>query len=142
MKKTLNPKNDVIEAAGGLVWRETPTGRELALIHRERYNDWTLPKGKRETGESWQETALREVLEETGLKVKLGQFAGSLGYSVNGIPKVVLFWHMKLAGPAKFRPNSEVDQMIWLPFEQALEKITYQDEIRLLKAAYPHQNNT
>ena len=134
MKKKLDPQTDVIEAAGGLVWRETRAGRELALIHRQRYNDWTLPKGKREVGESWQATALREVYEETGLKVELARFAGSIGYSVNGVPKVVLFWNMRLIDSAEFQPNPEVDQMIWLPLEQALQKITYQDEIALLKA--------
>ena len=134
MKKTLDPNKDVIEAAGGLVWRKVPAGRELAIIHRQRYDDWTLPKGKRETDESWQATALREVFEETGLQVALESFAGSLGYSVNGVPKVVLFWNMRLTGSTEFKPNAEADQMIWLSVEQALQKITYQDEITLVKA--------
>ena len=62
----LDLKAPVVEAAGGILWRTGPTGREIAIIYRAHYNDWTLPKGKREPCETWQETALREVFEETG----------------------------------------------------------------------------
>lgn len=124
----------VIEAAGGIVWRKTPTGRQLALIHRPSHDDWTLPKGKREAGESWQETALREVFEETGLPAKLVGFAGSIGYTVEGVAKVVLFWNMRVRAETDFRSNAEVDQLIWLSLEEALEKISYADEARLLRS--------
>jgi 8-oxo-dGTP diphosphatase len=130
---TEDPYADVIEAAGGLLWRETPTGNELAIIHRAKYDDWTLPKGKREPDESWQETALREVFEETGCKAKLVSFAGSTAYGVCGSAKVVLFWNMVAVEDFGFSPNDEVDQLIWLPFEKVLEVMSYTAEKSLLK---------
>ena len=134
MSTNHNTLAKVIEAAGGLVWRETPAGRQLAIIHRPSHDDWTLPKGKREAGESWQETALREVFEETGLQAELVSFAGSIGYTVTGVAKVVLFWNMRVNAEPVFKSNSEVDQLIWLSLDQALEKISYEDEARLLRA--------
>jgi 8-oxo-dGTP diphosphatase len=134
MKKTLDPKKDVIEAAGGLVWRDGKSEREIAIIHRPAYDDWTLPKGKRDPDESWQETAVREVWEETGCKVEIENFAGALGYTVNGVAKVVLFWNMRSLEEENFTPNAEVDQLVWLPLSKAFEMVSYPDEIGLLKA--------
>lgn len=135
MKKAHNPHKKVIEAAGGLLWRDASPEREIAIIHRPDYDDWTLPKGKRDPGETWQETALREVKEETGYEVEIESYAGAIGYLVNDIPKVVLFWNMRVLNNINFKPNSEVDQLVWLPLEKALEIIQYQDEIALLKQA-------
>ena len=132
--KNKRTQTGVIEAAGGLLWRKTAIGRQLAIIHRPSHNDWTLPKGKREPGESWQETALREVFEETGCHAELGKFAGSLAYLVDDIPKVVLFWHMHLLNGGPFTPNAEVDNLLWVSLAQALEVISYPDEITLLEA--------
>ncbi len=130
---TENPTADVIEAAGGLLWRETPQGRELALIHRERYDDWSIPKGKREPKERWQEAALREIKEETGCEARLVSFAGSTAYTVKGAAKIVLFWNMDLLGDCVFTPNEEVDELIWLPKEEALEKLSYENEKNMLE---------
>lgn len=132
MNKTEKSKPDVIEAAGGLVWRSTDEGEEIAIIHRERYDDWTLPKGKRETGESWTETALREVAEETGCRTELGTFAGGIIYKVDGSPKIVLYWHMRLIEDQVFTPNDEVDQMLWMKPKEAAQKMSYPAEISLL----------
>jgi 8-oxo-dGTP diphosphatase len=121
----------VIEAAGGLLWRETSRGREIAIVHRTRYDDWSLPKGWREKGEEFIEAAKREVIEETNCKVKMGEFAGSTSYVVNGVPKIVLFWHMTLIGKCGFVPNNEVDTLEWVDVEQALSTLDYEDE-RLL----------
>ena len=134
MRQTHNTQAKVIEAAGGIVWRETPTERQLALIHRPSHDDWTLPKGKRESGESWQETAVREVFEETGLRAELVSFAGSIGYTVAGTAKVVLFWNMHVKAVTAFRGNSEVDRLAWVSLDQALAKISYPDEARLLQS--------
>jgi 8-oxo-dGTP diphosphatase len=128
---------NVIQAAGGLVWCEFPEGRKLAVIHRPRHEDWTLPKGKLGSGERWQDAALREVQEETGLKVRLEDFAGSCSYISRGVPKVVLYWHMRVVGEAKFRPGNkdEVDGLRWLSTNQAHSKLTYEREKRLLEEA-------
>lgn len=123
----------VVEAAGGILWHKTPSSTKLALIHRPRYDDWTLPKGKREPGEQWQETALREVYEETSQKASLGSFAGSTAYLADGVPKIVLFWNMNAGKITKFLPNREVDRIIWLPLEEAVKKISYESERALLR---------
>lgn len=122
----------VIEAAGGIVWRHGAGTAEVAVVHRPRYQDWSLPKGKREPGESWQETALREVLEETGCRVVIERFADGTIYSVKGRPKVVLFWHMRVTRESAFEPNEEVDQLDWLTPEAAILRLDYGSERRLL----------
>ena len=125
----------VIQAAGGLVWRETPQGRSLAVIHRPRHDDWTLPKGKLFQGESWQEAALREVQEETSCEVRLAGFTGCTCYMTKGAPKVVLFWNMALTGACRFQPNEEVDQLKWLSVPEALDKLEYEQEKALVEAS-------
>jgi len=127
-----NCEADVIEAAGGVIWRETERGRDMVLIHRARYDDWTLPKGKLEKGERWQEGALREIKEETGCDVELESFAGAVGYTVNGVAKVVLFWNMMVAGDCAFQASEEVDELIWLSPDEALEKMSYEIEKELV----------
>jgi 8-oxo-dGTP diphosphatase len=126
----------VVQAAGGLLWRDSKGRREIALIRRPRYGDWTLPKGKLKEGESWQEAALREVKEETDCDARLGEFVGCSCYSVKGVPKVVLFWHMDLIEEHPFAPNGERDQLSWMSSEQALEKMNYANEKALVKSGY------
>lgn len=126
----------VIEAAGGILWRERENKREIAVIHRIDHDDWSLPKGKKHPGEIWENTALREVLEETGYQAKIDGFAGTLTYTINGQPKVVLYWHMTpLAKTDKFM-NGEVDRVMWLSREEALEKLDYEDEKQLLLSQF------
>jgi 8-oxo-dGTP diphosphatase len=129
---------DVIEAAGGILWRETDRGLEMALIHRARYDDWTLPKGKLDEGERWQEAALREIKEETGCDAELVSYAGAAGYKVKGVAKVVLFWNMKAVGECVFEPSEEVDDLLWLSPDEALEKMSYEFEKELLGSCLVH----
>lgn len=125
----------VIRAAGGLVWRKVGGRKELAVIQRTRYGgDRTLPKGKLEPGESWQEAALREVQEEIQCQARLGRFAGSVIYPVDGVPKVVLFWNMTLVGDCSFVPSDEVDALQWLSTEEALKTLDYEGERALVEA--------
>ncbi len=125
----------IIRAAGGLVWRKVAGRKELAVIQRKRYGgDRTLPKGKLELGESWQEAALREVQEETRCQVRLGTFAGSVIYPVGDRHKVVLFWNMTLVGDCRFVPSDEVDALEWLSAEEALKRLSYEGERALVKA--------
>src|SRR5258708_39242029 len=100
------PHDDpVIIAAGGIISRETPHGDEVMVIRRNRHADWTFPKGKLKPGESLKRAAIREVLEETGCKVRLGMFLGAISYEVNGAPKIVLYW--RLAG---LKPRGVAEQ--------------------------------
>lgn len=121
-----------IQAAGGIVWRRSNFKKEVAIIHRARYGDWTLPKGKLETGEDWIQAAQREVKEETGCEVELKDFAGEVRYEVKGRDKIVHFWNMLKAGECKFEPSEEVDQVVWLSVEEALKKLDYAGERELL----------
>lgn len=124
---------DVIQSAGGLLWRETPQGTELLIIHRPKYDDWALPKGKLEPGESWTQAALREVWEETGYQAEIISFAGCLCYAYKGIPKIVLFWNMKVLDECQFNPNKEVDRVQWEKAEDAIKKLNYSSERDLVE---------
>lgn len=127
-----NEKSSIIEAAGGLLWRERDGKKEIAVIHRHHYDDWSLPKGKRTGDEDWKSTALREVLEETGYTAQVKDFAGTLTYTIEGKPKVVLFWHMVAQDYQPQSMNGEVDKVLWLPEEEAIKKINYPDERALI----------
>jgi 8-oxo-dGTP pyrophosphatase MutT (NUDIX family) len=130
---------DVIRAAGGLVWRNSSRGREVALIHRPKYDDWTLPKGKLTDGESWQEAAVREVEEETGLDVRIGDFAGGCTYLTKRAPKIVLYWHMEVEGETKFAgANEEADALEWMSVEDARKRLTHRRERRVLADSIAH----
>lgn len=123
------PGDDVIRAAGGVVWRLTGRNLEIVVVHRPKYNDWSLPKGKLDPGETWEQAAVREVVEETGLEVELGRFVGQVEYidpsrKGGGRPKVVRYWAMKAIGGA-FAPNHEVDELRWLPPDGAPEVLTH-----------------
>jgi 8-oxo-dGTP diphosphatase len=137
MKTNHNYQTEVVEAAGGVLWKLSSSGRKLAIIHRPRYDDWSLPKGKRQPGEHWQDTALREVLEETGCRATLGTFIGSTAYKINHLhtPKVVLFWNMYAKGDCKFQPNTEVDCLKWVSPQKALKLLNYKDERKIIKIA-------
>ncbi|MGN6796838.1 MAG: NUDIX hydrolase [Gaiellaceae bacterium] len=116
----------MIRAAGGVVVRD---GLVL-LVHRARYDDWSLPKGKLEPGESWEDAALREVWEETGVRATLGAFLGFSNYEVNGAPKEVRWWAMSTTDEAG--PSSEVDAVRWSSFAEARALLSYAHEVQLL----------
>lgn len=127
--------SDVVLAAGGLVWRDSPQrGRQIAVVHRPKYDDWTLPKGKLDPGERWQDAAVREVEEETGFEVRLGAFAGGSTHLTGRAPKVVLYWHMEVDGESRFAPENpaEVDALEWLSVNDARRRLTYERERRVL----------
>src|SRR6516165_1389868 len=115
----------VIQAAGAVVWRARAGGIETALVHRPRYDDWSFPKGKSLPGEHVLLTAVREVEEETGVRVALGRRLGSQRYLANGQPKRVAYWAARPVSPERFAPNDEVDSLAWLPLAAAREQLSY-----------------
>jgi 8-oxo-dGTP diphosphatase len=119
-----------VDAAGGVVERE---GRVL-LVHRPRYDDWTLPKGKLDPGESFEDAALREVEEETGLRCTLGRELPSTRYEVNGRPKLVRYWLMAAQVERDFVPNDETDDLRWVTPDEARALLTYDRDRDVLAA--------
>ena len=134
-------RTSTVRAAGGIVHRRSPGGEpEVLLVHRPRYDDWSLPKGKADPGERDEETALREVEEETGLRCELGAPAGQTRYrDSKGRDKVVHYWLMAPPangdGAGSFVPNDEVDELRWYTIPEATERLTYAHDRKLLQKA-------
>jgi 8-oxo-dGTP diphosphatase len=127
-------KNGQVHAAGGVPVREGSSGLEVLVVHRPRYGDWTFPKGKRERGESDEECALREVLEETGLRCELGLELPSTSYvDHRGRQKVVRYWRVRVVSGA-LAPNEEADEARWLPLAEAAALLTYERDLTVLRA--------
>ncbi len=125
-----------IKAAGGVLYRPNEDGeREFLLVHRPRYDDWSLPKGKLDRKEGFLEAGLREVREETGIQANYPIEIGSVGYETDaGNRKVVRWWLMEAVG-GKFRPNSEVDAVAWLNFRKANKRLQYTNDQKVLRRA-------
>ena len=132
----MSPASDPeVRAAGGLVLRPGPAGPEVLLVHRPRYDDWSFPKGKQDPGETDEETALREVAEETGITCTLGAFLDEVFYTDHrNRSKVVRYWLMEPAGAddPPFVPDDEVDRLTWCATERAARLLTYDHDRRLL----------
>jgi 8-oxo-dGTP diphosphatase len=116
----------VIEAAGGVVWRRTAKGNlKVLVVHRPAYDDWSLPKGKLEPGESHRRAAEREVLEETGYECEVGDELEQVRYRDHkDRPKRVRYWAME-AVAGGFEPNDEVDEVRWVARDDAADLLTY-----------------
>jgi 8-oxo-dGTP pyrophosphatase MutT (NUDIX family) len=126
---------EIVRTAGGILWRPGPRAPRLAVIHRPRQGDWTLPKGKLEAGESWHGAALREVFEETGCTARLTTFAGATCYDVRRGLKVVLYWNMDVVRQGALEHLDEVDEVLWLPPDAALKRLDHARERRLVEGA-------
>ncbi len=119
-----------IEAAGGVVEQDGL----IAVVHRPRYDDWSLPKGKLDKNESSERAALREVQEETGLSCQLIEELDPVSYTDNrGRPKNVRYWRMKVLS-GEFEVNDEVDELRWLSRADALELLSYEHDRELVAA--------
>ena len=119
-----------IEAAGGVVEQDGL----IAVVHRPRYDDWSLPKGKLDKNESAERAALREVQEETGLSCQLIEELEPVSYTDNrGRPKNVRYWRMKVLS-GEFEVNDEVDELRWLSTADALELLSYEHDRELVAA--------
>ncbi len=127
-----------VRAAGGLIWRRSPAEPsrfEVVLVHRPKYGDWSLPKGKREPGETDEQTALREVDEETGFACRLGPELPTIRYrDHHGRPKVVRYWAMTVESQFERAPDDEVDEWRWLPEAEALVRLSYEHDRKVITA--------
>ncbi|OIJ27826.1 NUDIX hydrolase [Nocardioides luteus] len=129
-----------IPAAGVVVFREHDDKPEVALIHRPKYDDWSFPKGKVDPGETVPVAAIREVREETGLRVALGHPLRSQRYPVEAGQKVVHYWVGRTAAGADddvdgYEINDEIDDVEWLPLEKAHQRLTYPHDRETLRQA-------
>jgi 8-oxo-dGTP diphosphatase len=125
MTADLPPQTDVVQAAGGLVIRRQRGALQLAVVHRPVHQDWSFPKGKLEEGETFDGAARREVQEETGMSCRLIRFIGHTEYvDRKGRAKAVAYWVMEATG-GSFTPNLEVDELRWVPLDEAYRLLTY-----------------
>jgi 8-oxo-dGTP diphosphatase len=132
-----------ILAAGGILEKTTPEGVRIAVVHRTRYRDregargdWVLPKGKCDSGESLEVTALREVREETGCEARIVGLGFPCEYLASGIPKIVMFFLMKCVAEHAPPDLAEVRSVRWLIPSDAIDRLTYDTERNVVRQAY------
>lgn len=126
--------SEVVRAAGGVVWRDTADGPVVLLVHRPRYDDWSMPKGKLDDGETFEAAAVREVREETGVIADLGPDLGEVRYTDHrGRSKVVRWWAMQAVGEAGApEDDEEVDELRWVGVDRAADLLSYDLDVEVL----------
>jgi 8-oxo-dGTP diphosphatase len=132
---TVRSQDSTVRAGGGVVWRRRDDGGlEIVLVHRPQYDDWSLPKGKVDPGETDEEAALREVEEETGLKTTLGPELPSTRYKDRyGRDKIVRYWAMPVHS-GEVGAQHEVDDARWVPIDTAKRMLSYDRDIEVIDA--------
>lgn len=131
-----------VTAAGAVVLRG---GREVLLVHRPKYDDWSFPKGKLDRGEHITAAAVREVAEETGLRVRLGRPLPSQHYPTGRAAKTVHYWLGRVEGSddiSHYRPNAEIDEVAWVPVDKAMRLLTYRRDRATLALAEERRKRT
>jgi len=122
-----------VPAAGAVLWRPDGSSADslIAVIHRARYDDWSLPKGKVDPGETEPVAAVREIFEETGQRSSLGRSLGSVNYPIPRGRKVVHYWAARGRG-GDFSAGDEVDQLVWLTPKEAAKRLSYPTDRKVL----------
>jgi 8-oxo-dGTP diphosphatase len=135
-----NDRPSEISAAGVVLWSPAePGGVRVAVVHRPKYDDWSLPKGKLDPGETTPAAAVRETAEETGFDCALGRFLRRVRYDVPGkrggppVPKLVDYYAAR-AGAGSFRPSGEVDELTWLAPQDAAAAVTRESDVEVLRS--------
>ncbi|MFE9690408.1 NUDIX domain-containing protein [Micromonospora sp. NPDC005806] len=123
-----------IRAAGGVVWRPSAVGVEVCLVHRPRYGDWSLPKGKLDEGEHPLRAAVREVAEETDVRAVPQVRLPTVRYRSEGRSKAVDYWSMRAAAQGGFQPDTEVDEVRWVPVDAAVRLVSYPHDAEVIAA--------
>lgn len=134
-----------VQAAGGVLWRRASGEIRVAVVHRPRYDDWSLPKGKLDKGEHGVLAAVREVCEETGYSGVVGRTLGESHYRVldggRDVPKTVRWWAMRATG-GQFAPGPEVDELVWLDVAAARRRVNADRDNGPLAAFAQHPPET
>lgn len=127
-------KSEKIVAAGAVIYKKD-VDYLFAVIHRPHHDDWSFPKGKVDNDETIEQTAKREILEETGLVVEFEKKLKSREYEVKGKEKIVHYWLAKNKTEKIFEKNDEVDELLWLSKSDALKTLSYEADRFLLEEA-------
>lgn len=130
----MSPSPTVVKAAGAVIYREHNGEIEIVVVHRTKYDDWSLPKGKVDPGESLPQTAVRELHEETGYECALENWLCTTSYPLDDKEvKKVTYWSAR-AKSGDFSPNNEVDELLWLPVKKARNKVSYKLDRHVIDA--------
>lgn len=122
-----------IRAAGAVVTRQGARGLEVLIVHRKRWGDWSIPKGKANPGESAPATAVREIFEETGVTIRLGLGLDRIRYDTSKGPKIADYWGATPLSAVRRAPDDEVDVVSWLPIRVALARLSYDHDRGLVE---------
>lgn len=130
--------DELVRAAGGVVWRRNGEAVEVLLVHRDRYDDWSFPKGKLDPGESWEQAAVREVFEETGVVGVLGDELGATDYvDHKRRPKRARYWAMAVAVDTGFEADDEISARAWVQLDEVADRLTYARDGAVLETFVP-----
>jgi 8-oxo-dGTP diphosphatase len=133
--RELTAKDRVVRASGGVVTRTRDGDTEVLLVHRPKYDDWSLPKGKREPAETDEQCAVREVEEETGLRCRLGRELVPTGYpDAHERPKLVRYWAMSVVSERAFVPSNEVDELRWVSADDVPTVLSYERDVEVVRS--------
>jgi 8-oxo-dGTP diphosphatase len=131
--RELTTNDRVVRASGGVVTRTRDGDTEVLLVHRPKYDDWSLPKGKREPAETDEQCAVREVEEETGVRCRLGRELLPTGYpDARERPKLVRYWAMSVVSERPFVPTHEVDEVRWVSINDVAAALSYDRDVEVV----------